>query len=250
MKNAIIIDDEFGARNTLSGLLQLNCPEINLMGEADSVPSGIHLLEKVKPDLLFLDIRIHDQTGFDLLAHFPQPTFQIIFTTAYDQFALQAFRYHAVAYLVKPILPSELIAAVDQVKTSAHSLEHSLQALHHFLNDLQAKRFDRITLSTNEGLWVLSLDDIIRLESDGNYTIFHTLHQDKILIAKTIKEYEKILPADTFIRIHRSHIININCIKAILKEEGGYLLSTDNARLPIARRKRELLLEFLKKNSL
>lgn len=241
MVRVIIIDDEENARVTLRELLALNCPEVKIIGEADGVDSAADQIKLLQPDAIFLDIKLNEGTGFDLLAQFSHPKFHVVFTTAYDQFALKAFKYNAVDYLTKPIDPDELIAAVHKI-SRARSVPEKINGL---MNSVRSKKFEQIALSTNEELVFLKLDHIIRLESNSNYTTFFTQSNDKIMVARTLKEFEDLLPGDNFSRIHQSHIVNLDHVKKVIKEDGGYALTTDGERLPISRRKKDDFLEAL-----
>ncbi|MEM9917410.1 MAG: LytTR family DNA-binding domain-containing protein [Bacteroidota bacterium] len=246
MLKVLIIDDEFTARQALKNLLNMFCPQVKVVGEADGVQEGISLLQNTKADIAFLDIKMNDGSGFDLLDAFPAPDVQIIFTTAYDQFALKAFEYHAANYLLKPIMPKKLQAIIDRLNTSIDKSSDPKG----LISDFKNRTLEKLTLSTNEGYYILPIQKIVRLESSSSYTTFHTLDGEQIIIAKTIKEYEDLLPPEFFFRIHRSHIVNLQHVKCILKEEGGYLLTSDKARLPIARRKKDRLIKYFKNNSL
>lgn len=246
MIRVILIDDEENARITLRELLALNCPEVKIEAEAEGVNSAASKIELVQPDAVFLDIKLNESTGFDLLARFPNPQFHVIFTTAYNQFALKAFKYNAIDYLTKPIDPDELIAAVCKIK-KARPVPEKIDSL---MNGIRTKQFNQIALSTNEELIFLKLEKIIRLESNSNYTTFYTQDNEKVMVARTLKEFEDILPGGQFSRIHQSHIVNLDHIKKVIKEDGGYALTTDNVKLPISRRKKDVFLEALMKRSI
>lgn len=246
MIRVILIDDEENARMTIRELLALNCPEVKIEAEAESVQTAATQIRLVQPDAIFLDIKLNESTGFDLLALFPNPKFHVIFTTAFDQFALKAFKYNAIDYLTKPIDPDELIAAVGKVKSTL-PVPKKIDGL---INGLRHKKFDQIALSTNDELVFLKLEKIIRLESNSNYTTFYTEENDRVMVARTLKEFEDILPQDNFSRIHQSHIVNLDHVKKVIKEDGGYALTSDNVKLPISRRKKEVFIEALMKRSI
>ncbi|MEO1516863.1 MAG: LytTR family DNA-binding domain-containing protein [Bacteroidota bacterium] len=250
MIKALIIDDEATARQAVRNLLKLFCPQVEVVGEAEGVQQGMALLKSTESDVAFLDIKMTDGSGFDLLDALPSLNTNIVFTTAYDQFALKAFDYHAMNYLLKPIAPAKLQAVIDKLSESSDRTQHSLQHFAELITDFQNQKLEKITLSTSEGYFILPLDQIIRLESSGSYTTFHSLRGEQIVIAKTIKEYEDLLPPNLFYRIHRSHIVHLHHVKGIMKEEGGYLLTVDDARLPISRRKKDKLIQYFKDNSL
>ena len=250
MIRTLIIDDEPMAYRTLKSLLDIYCPEVNVIGKAEDLATGIGLIQRVNPEVVFLDIHLKGHSGFDLLDQISKPDFHVIFTTAHDEFALKAFRYHAIDYLLKPIIPQELIRAVEKVQRTTPQIQKISQQISGLLDNIKKQSFQSLTLSTHEGLHILPLDHIIRLESSGNYTSFFTTSQEKVVIAKGIKEYDDLLPSPPFFRIHQSHIVNLRQIKKLMKGDGGYVLSSDNARLPLARRKKDHLIEYLKTHSL
>ncbi|MCH8318209.1 MAG: response regulator transcription factor [Bacteroidetes bacterium] len=261
MLKAIIIDDEPDARKTLSNFLKKYCENVVIVAEADGVKSGLEILQAHDPDVLFLDIRMADGSGFDLLKKVQQAadltlSFEIIFTTAYDEFAIKAFKYSALDYLLKPIDPDELIQAVSKVKPAKMKgqtglpAEASAQAgkkLEIATEVYSNQRFEKIALPNLEGLSLVNVNDIVRCEADGNYTNFHFLSGDKIVVPRTLKEYEELLPSSIFFRIHQSHLINLNYLKKYMKEYGGYVVMEDNAELEVARRKKDAFLQRIKK---
>ncbi|MEL7124544.1 MAG: LytTR family DNA-binding domain-containing protein [Bacteroidota bacterium] len=244
----MIVDDEQQARSTLQKLLQIHCNNTEVVGLAANLKQAKTLLSKISPDLLLLDINLGKETGFDLLNQLTTNNFSLVFTTAYDEFALKAFKYHAIDYLLKPIDPDALTKVVERVRN--HKNRVDLQNIPLLLQSIQSQTFDRITISTSEGISFLLLKDIIRLQSDRSYTTFYLQGRNKITISKNLKEFEEILPSDQFFRIHQSHIINLKQVNMILKQDGGYLLMTDQAKLPISRRRKNMLMELLNKGSL
>ncbi|MCH2083696.1 MAG: LytTR family DNA-binding domain-containing protein [Saprospiraceae bacterium] len=244
-----IIDDEDFARDVLRNFITADFPDVRIVGEAHGVESGLRLLTNVATDLVFLDVKMQDGTAFDLLAKIPQPNFNIIFVTAYDSFAFKAFQFNAIDYLLKPIDPDALIRAIQKYKKHYQNNQFS-QRLENLMSSVSSKKLDRITLSSSEGMIFLRLEQIIRLESDGNYTSFFTSNDERIIVSKTIKEYADILPEDVFCRIHQSHIVNTNFISKFLKEDGGYTLMQDGSKLPVSRRRKEALLRLLSGKSL
>ncbi len=242
MVKAIVIDDNNEARKTLIQLIQLIDLEVAIVGEAQGVQEGIALIKLANPELVFLDIQMLDGTGFDLLDHIPNPSFHIIFTTAYSEFALKAFEYLAIDYLLKPISPKALVRAINKITTvvNFHTAREQLALLQQNLSD---KKEQRIALSTQDGLICLDLDDIIRLSSDGGYTTFFVLNGDKITISKNIKTFDHLLPPDQFARPHQSHMVNLKYINKILKEDGGYIEMSDTSHVPISRRNKEAFLK-------
>lgn len=249
MISVVIIDDESRARTTLKELLPVLCPDIKIIGEANGVASGVKLLSQVRPDAVFLDIQMNDGTGFDLLDRLRNLDFHLIFATAYEEFAIKAFRYHALDYLVKPIDPDELMAVCRKIRKKNEN-RLSEQRLGRLLASLQSRKIENIALSTSEGIIYLRLKEITRLESEGNYTYFYTEDGDKILVARTLKEFGDLLPAELFYRLHQSHIVNLREVRKVLKEDGGYALMSGGVKVPVSRRRKEELLERLKRMSL
>ncbi len=249
MPRIIIIDDEAHARSCLRKMLAQYCPKAKVIGEADSVTAGISLILKKKPEAIFLDIQMKDGTGFDLLGHFPRPDFDIIFTTAFDQFAVKAFKFNALDYLVKPINPNELCRSISkaQAKRDRQLYFEQLSQLIEMTHNRNPKK---IAISTSEGLILLKLKELTRLKSSGSYTTFFTRDGKKVMVARTLKKFEEILPTDTFFRPHQSHIVNLNFVQGILREDGGYALMEDGTRIPISGRKREEFLGLLAGSSL
>jgi two-component system LytT family response regulator len=241
----ILVDDEHQSRKTLQSFLQDYCPHVEIIGEADSVLSGYKLLQQESPDAIFLDIQMNDGTGFDLLNKIPNPSFQVIFTTAFDDFAIKAFQYNAVDYLLKPIDVDELMRSVKKIKPHDNGSAFQEQ-LTNLLETNKTGKFDKIVLSTNNGLHFLELNEIIRLQSEANYTTFYLLEGKRIVVAKTLKSFEELLVGENFFRPHQSHIINLKHVEKILKEDGGYLLMKDDYKIPISRSKKELFMNLVK----
>ncbi len=245
MLKAIIIDDEEDARSTLRSFIKTYCPQVEIIEEAEGVQDGYRKIMGHEPDLLFLDIQMDDGTGFDLLEKIRQPEFEVIFTTAFDEYAIRAFKFSAVDYLLKPIDPDELIEAVGKVKKKNPD---NAKRVNELLQNREKKEIDRLTISSSEGLTFLKLDDISRLESDSNYTHFFLTTGEKITVPKSLKEYEKILPLSQFFRTHQSHIVNLNYVKKFMREDGGYVLMDDGSEVLVARRRKEEFINVLTGN--
>lgn len=237
-----IVDDELPARQSLTTMIANLRPDCQIIGEADSVATGIQLIRQLGPDLVLLDISLEDGTGFDLLEMFPQMGFKVIFTTAYDDFAVKAFRYNALDYLLKPILPRELVGSIDRAKQESKH-DHEIK-LKHLLEETK-NQTNKLVLHSQEGLVFLKLDQTVRLEADGNYTTFFNLQNERNTISQPLREFEEMLPSDSFFRIHQSHIINFNFVKKLVKRDGGFVAMEDGSQLPIARRRKEQFVEWL-----
>ena len=237
---AVIIDDMELARRALFADLESYCPEIEVIGEAESVVSGIKLLKKAIPDIVFLDIHLNDGDGFDILEIIPEIGSKVIFTTASNDHAIQAFRFSAVDYLLKPIDPELLQSAVRKVQDKLSIDITQVETL--------KKNIDqptKLALHTAEVIKVVDFQEIIRLEAMGNYTTFFFTDQSKLLITKTLKEYDLILRGQNFLRVHQSHLINMSHLKAYIKSEGGYLLMDDNSRVPVSVRKKAQVIQAI-----
>ena len=244
---ALIIDDERRSRDTLRGMLEKYCDnDVEIRGEADGMRTGIEAINKLNPEVVFLDIQMPDGSGFKLLELLEEINFEVIFTTAYDQFAIKAIRYSALDYLLKPIVPAELRNAVAKVvrKKSDGTINKHIRVLLENLKDntLSSKR---IVLSTSEGMHIIDVKDIIRCESDDYYTRFFIRDRKPILVSKTLKEHEEMLSEYGFLRPHKSHLVNISYIKSFIKTDGGYILLNDGTTVPVSRRKREKTIQQL-----
>ncbi len=240
----LIIDDEVNARENLKAMLRnLHIFEFS---EADGVRSGCQKIKSINPDLVFLDVRMQDGTGFDLMDHFPKPRFKVVFVTAYDQFALKAFRYHAIDYLLKPIHPDELAQALSKAKNRPAIDEHQILAL---LNAVKNYSLDRLVLSTQEGIHMVKLDDIIHLQGYKNYTTFFLDQRASITVSRTLGDFEDILPEENFFRSHQSHIINISYVNQFRKVDGGSILMDNGTHIPISRRRRELFIQKIQERA-
>ncbi len=243
----VIIDDEPDAITIIKTFLTAYCPDLKVVGEATDVPSGVSVIRHQNPHLILLDVQLGKTTSFDILDKFDQPNFRVIFTTAHDQFALKAFQYNAMDYILKPIDPDALIKAVDKAKNAIQKDLLFDQQLGNLMQNIKTNTFDKITLSTSEGLVFVDLKDILYLKSDVNYTQFFLKKEGKILVSKPLKDYEELLPIDSFFRIHQSYIVNIQFVIKVLKEDGGYALLKNGKKVPISRRKKDAFLNLLMK---
>lgn len=248
MIKAIIVEDEKKSMDVLKNLVQQHCPDIALAGTADSVASGAELIQKVTPDLVFLDIEMADGSGFDLIEKANTFTFDVIFTTASDQHALRAIKYSAIDYLLKPIDGDELILAVEKFKKK-RSDNTGMENLRFLLQNFKkpSDSYTKITLPTGNAYEIVNVKDIIRCEADGSYTSFILNTGRKLLVSASLKHYEDLLPESDFIRVHHHHLININHVVRYLKTDGGYAVMTDGSQIEISRRKKDAFLQRLQK---
>lgn len=248
MIKAVIIDDEAKARRILDALLKEYCPDVQITALAEDVPAGVKAIHEHKPDMVFLDVEMPGYTGFQLLDFFKEPDFEIVFTTAHSDYALQAFRVSAIDFLLKPIQISELIAAVEKVK---QKLGHSKERLAVLKENFRDNTIKKLALPVAEGLIFADVNDLSHLEADGAYTHFHFSDGRKIIVSKKIKEFEDALGIENnFFRTHRSFIINLKKMKQYVKQEGGYVLLENDIQIPLARERKEEFLSVIARISL
>jgi two-component system LytT family response regulator len=251
MITALLIDDDSNLRNGMKSLLARYAPDMHIIGEADSVESGIKAMDSLRPQVVFLDIQLGDGTGFDILEQLAnkngKSSSHIVFITAHEQYAIKAFRFSALDFLLKPVDPEELEKVIAKIN-NAVSDNSSYAHIDLLLENIRKKvdNFKRIALSTAEGIHLFEVSDIIRCESEDNYTKFYIKNNKPVLISKTLKEYEDLLTGHGFERIHQSHLINLSYLKSYIKKDGGYVIMSDNSHLPISQRKKERLQEILK----
>ena len=244
MIKAIIVDDEQHCIDRLSNLLlQYHSSNVQLLASVNSVKEGIKAIKDLKPDLIFLDVQIHDRTGFDLLRECGAVNFKVIFTTAYDKFAIQAIKFSAIGYLLKPIDEDDLQEALNKLQEI--SIEQTGLMAGIIENNLkQPAKKKRITVPTGNELLFINIDEIIRCHSDVNYTTIFKNDKQKIVVAKTLKEFEELLAEQGFFRVHNSDLINLSYIKSYNKGKGGSVLLTDGTELEVSTRRKD---DFLKK---
>lgn len=246
MIKAIIIDDEEHCIHRLKTLL-IHHKSISIVGCFKSVEESLEGISYLQPDLLFLDVQINDKTGFDLLKQVKNIDFEVIFTTAFDKFAVQAFKFSAIDYLLKPVDPEDLKQALGKLtnKVSANEMKQKMEVL---LNNVKQANNNtkKITIPTITGLLVIPVSDIIRCQSDINYTTIFLKDKQKLVVAKTLKEYEELLADYNFFRVHNSHLINLSYIKSYSKGKGGSATLVDGTEIEVSTRRRD---DFLAKLS-
>lgn len=243
-----IIDDEFQSRNFLHRMLQQYFPELEVVGEASSVIEGLQGINEYKPDIVFLDIQLQDGTGFDLLSRLPEIDFAIVFVTAYDQYAIKAFRFNAIDYLLKPIVSEELIEAVNKVKQRiASSKTDSKKLVDQLYLDIQnpKKVHDKIAISTLEGYIIVPINEIIYCHANSNYTRFYLTDKKSILSSYTLKQYDEMLTSQSFFRAHRSYLINLVHVKFYKKGEGGEIVMSNGDEIELSRTHKPEFLHLL-----
>ncbi len=217
----VIIDDEPDAVNFIQSIIQEYCPKLEIVGKANSIRDGSKLIIDKTPDLVFLDVEMPHGTGFDLLANFPQKTFDVIFITAFNHYAIKAIKFSAVDYILKPININEFIKAVDKVQEKSHSHEYKSASFHALLENVKSSMPGKLAIPTSDGMEYLNTNEIIRIEADRSYSWFFLLDKRKILVSRNLKEYQELLSDRNFFRTHNSHLINLEYVKKYIRHEGG-----------------------------
>jgi len=244
MLTTVIVEDLPDALQMLQQDLQSNHPELKIIGTAQSVVEAAKTLRQNQPDILFLDIMLGDGTGFDILEIFPALTSKIIFVTASDEYAIRAFKFAAIDYVLKPYTPEELSAAIAKAKAQIQPNKERLSILKNTLAAPEEKP-DKISLHTLDKIIIVQLDDIVRCESDSNNTIFHLTNGKKIFVTKTLKYFAELLKNYQFLRVHQSHFVNLECISAFIKTDGGYLMLKNGENVPVSVRKKAEVIAIL-----
>lgn len=243
--SCFLVDDEQSAVETLSLLLNNYCPHLNIAGSANSVKKALEFLSDQAVDVLFLDIKMQGESGFDLLEQLPLHKAHVIFVTAHDEYGIQAIKFSATDYLLKPVMPQELIAAVHKVGQQKNSQREQLEML---LQSYQRQRDNtqkRIALPDQHEIRYILIENIICCGADNTYTSFYIKGENKpIIVSKPISEYEQILSVYGFIRIHQSWLINRSHIDSFIKADGGYLIMNNRMSIPVSRQRKHLLKEL------
>lgn len=243
----IIIDDEKNAREGLQLLIKNFVPDLEVLRLCKSGAEGIAAIEELNPKLIFLDVEMPHMTGFEMLEKIPNKNFDVIFSTAYDHYALKAIKFSALDYLLKPVSPDELIAAIQKHKEKKQP-ETNL-ALEHLLKSIKNphQQLSKIALPSTNGLAFVPVENIIRFESDSNYTDAFLVNGEKVCITKTLKQIEESLEGHPFYRVHQSHFVNLNHIKEFVRDGGGYLVMSDKTTITVARQRKDGFMEMFSK---
>ncbi len=243
-QTAVLVDDMPQALEMLANDISRKHPELTIIGKATSVVSAAKLLRKQQPDILFLDIMLGDGTGFDLLEIFPELSAKIIFITASDAFAIKAFKFAAIDYVLKPYTDDDLSLAIKRALQYVQPQKKQLTVLQESIAH-PSMIPEKISLHTLDKIVVVSLEDIIRCKSDNNYTTFYFKNGNKLMVTKTLKYFADLLKESHFLRVHQSHLLNTKYIKEYIKSDGGYLVLKDGNTVPVSVRKRTKVLEIL-----
>jgi two-component system LytT family response regulator len=243
MLKCVIVDDELKSRESLKKMLTMFCEGIEVAAICQNVNEGLDAISQFKPDIVFLDIQMQGETGFDLLAKLKSIDFEVIFTTAHSEYAIRAIKFSAIDYLLKPIDVTELQQAVEKVKSKQNgNIVERMQQLLQNMKSPSPENY-KLALPTAEGLTFIKVNDIIYLKASGNYTEIFMREGQKHLVSRHLKEYDDMLSEQSFFRIHHSTLINVNFIKNYVRGEGGYVIMSDSASLDVSRRKKEAFLE-------
>ncbi len=245
MKKTIIIDDQATSRLFVKKIIETEFDEIKVVAEADGVQKGLDVIKKYNPDIVFLDIDMPDGTGFDLLSNLDEIDFKLIFITAHSEFAIKAIKFSAIDYILKPFDKAEIIEATKRALQKIDKEKEKIR-IDAFLSNLDVRTNKKIVLNTADNIYVVNVEDIIRCVSEGNYTVFYIKDKNPIMMSKILKEYEQLLSDYGFIRIHRSHLVNINHIERFVKDD-SMLIMSDRSEVPVSSRKKDILIEELGK---
>ncbi|MFC2151636.1 LytR/AlgR family response regulator transcription factor [Bacteroidota bacterium] len=249
MIKAVIVDDEKKARDFIESIVKNNFPDIKVVEKAASVVEGIKAITRNRPDIVFLDIEMNDGNGFDVLEALPERDFDFIFITAYDQYAIKAFKYSAVDYLVKPIEISEFISAVERILENRKKPANRIDNFNILKENFETKSPSKLVVSSNKGFEYINIEEIIRFEADGRYTNIYLINNQKITVSKMLREFVDIVDERNFYRTHKSHLINLQHVTMFAKTEGGHIIMDDDSKVAVARDKRDEFLNIMKEFS-
>lgn len=244
MLNALIVDDEVLGAKTLESLLKLHCTDVNITGIAHSADEAEKSINGTAPDVVFLDIEMPFANGFDLLQRLKNHAFDVIFTTAYNEYAVKAIKHNALDYLLKPIVPEELVAAVKKCESKKNGAPQGYKNLEKIISTLSQK-VHKVPVPSPEGIVYLDPDNIVYLQGDINYTHIHLIQGSKITSSKTLKDFEQMLSPRQFFRIHKANIINLSYVSKYLKGDGGEVIMAEGSSLEVSRQKKADLLALL-----
>jgi two-component system LytT family response regulator len=244
---AVIVEDELSSRNNLKNLLAQYAKDIEIVGEAESIDDAVNTFKGLakQPDVAFLDINLSDGLVFSLLNKLRPFQFEIIFVTAFEEYAVKACEYSSIGYILKPIDPDALKEAIDRIpKNGKNQIEKRLEIFNSHYNNPNV--FSKMSIAAVDGIYFVNITDIIRFEAEDNYTHIFLQTGEKITASKTIKAYEELLATYNFYRVHKRHVINLNCMKKYLKGDGNIVIMEDDTHIEVSRRRRASFLEKLR----
>ncbi|MFY0602103.1 MAG: response regulator transcription factor [Cyclobacteriaceae bacterium] len=240
-----LVDDDAAVRDNLKTLLSIYANQCEVIAEADGVKAGIECLKKNRPDLLLLDVEMRDGTGFDLLSIYGKPDFKVIFVTGHDAYAIKAFKFSAIDYLLKPVDPEDLVKAIQKTENILSLEEQSIGVTNLVANKDKHVSDQNIILKDAENIYLIALKEVVRCESETNYTKFFLVDGRKLMISKTLKEYDSMFEGQSFFRAHQSHLINLLHFDRYEKKDGGLVHMKDGSQVPVATRKKDALFNTL-----
>lgn len=245
MIKAILIDDEMHCLKSMALLLKEYCPDVQVMEQCNDGMAGLDAIDKLKPDLVFLDIEMPHMNGFEMLEQLAEIPFAIIFTTGYDQYAIKAFRFSALDYLLKPIEHKELITAIEKVREQRHlPMAEQFQMLLRKINEKEYQ-FHKIAIPTIDGFELIPAEQVVRCEAADNYTYLYTKNKNKIVACRSLKEMEEQLQEfNFFVRVHHSYLVNLNEVIKYIRGDGGYLVMSDGATINVSRSRKDALMKW------
>lgn len=246
MISCLIVDDEENGRKNIVGLVKDNCPDLVIAGEAGSVQEAVEMIGRIHPQLLFLDIEMKDGTGFDVLSHCRDISLEVIFVTAYNQYGINAIKFSAIDYILKPINTDQFTMAVEKAIRQIELKNENDRLRNLLFNVTQTKGNQRIALPFVDTIEFVEVHNIVRLEADGSYTHFHLSNSEEYLVSGSLKEFDELLSVHGFIRTHQAHLVNPQYIKSLVKTDGGYLLLQNGASVPISRLRKSEVIQMLK----
>lgn len=246
MLKALIVDDEKHTCDEVAAIIKESCPGVKLIGQCGNISEAIRIIHDKNPDIIFLDIKLGDENGFDLFKHFLKPTFKVIFITAYQQYAVEAFKFAALHYLLKPIAADKLVESIERARqaTEGESFLMGIKSLaYNFENRLSKNK--KLAIKTSDNIHLLNSSDILYCQSDHSYTTFFMADGNRILVSTNIGHYQELLEEHDFMRVHKSYLVNMEKVKKFSKAEGGMLILSNGTQIPVAHRKKESLMQRL-----
>lgn len=244
----IIIDDEPEARNVLTSMCQRSEHSLEVLDTCGILEQAVGSIDRNKPDLLLLDIELVDGLGFEVLDAYELPKFRTVFVSAFDQYALKAVKYHALDYLLKPVDEDEFNHVMDRMAVS-HELQNVASDLRKIREYIHGQKEQRLGIPTTHGIHYYHLEEIVRLESDGSYTILYLMSGEQVVVCKNLKEFERLLPSKNFLRVHRKHLVNLKWVRGINRDNGGYLIMKNGDKVSHARSAKNEITRILGQNS-
>jgi len=245
----LIVDDEPDAVNFISSIIREYCPQLEIIGTAASPSEGVKIIHLRQPELVFLDVEMPQGTGFELLAQFPEKSFDVIFITAFNHYAIKAIKFSAVDYILKPININEFIGAVDKVIQKRFSSTTRNTNYATLLENLRTDMPSKLAIPTSDGMEYLKTKEIVRIEADRSYSWFYLLDKRKILVSKNLKEFQELLNEQQFFRSHNSHLVNLEYVKKFIRREGCIIVMDDGAQVPLSKSRRDIFLARMRELS-